>query len=179
MRIDLTAALASRTPDRQPDRVVDLALDRWTGVGIPPLNANQRWGPRDHRLTGIKRDLRRAVVRACRSVALPTGAEFVEVTLWYRPRSGKGPDPSNLMPTVKVVTDALLPQPTVNRSRTYTAPPAGYGLIEDDDRTRVSQVEPIVLSSSQALPGWGVELRVWYPSTAEARPHDPFGPACP
>lgn len=115
-------------------------------------------------------------MRACRSVALPTGAEFVEVTLWYRPRSGKGPDPSNLMPTVKVVTDALLPQPTANRSKTYTTPPAGYGLIEDDDRTRVSQAEPIVLSPSVgAIASWGVELRVWYPPDAEARPHDPFG----
>ena len=172
--IDLNAALASRTPDRAPDRVVDLALDRWTGVGIPPLNANQRWGPRDHRHTDIKRDLRRAVVRACRSEALAPDAEFVEVQLWYRPKSGKGPDPSNLMPTVKVVTDALQPQPSVNRSTTHDHPPAGYGLIVDDDKSHAAQCEPVVLPSQRGRPAaWGVQLRVWYPA-APPTP-DPFG----
>ena len=105
--------------------LINLPWDR------PPLTANQRlhWAEKAR----VTRDVRQTVCLIART-APP--AQFLTVTLHYRPVMQRTRDRHNLWPTVKACVDGLV----------------DAGVVKDDDTEHVSTPEPVIHPPEKGRP---------------------------
>lgn len=125
------------TTDGYPAHIIDAALARPTSPGVTwtvtvtapcdwlNLNGREHWG----RKAGRARSWRHATLAALRAAHLPTGLDRIRVDAELRfAARRRRRDPSNFMPTIKPMVDALCPA-----QRTTRGVAVGYGLIPDDN----------------------------------------------
>lgn len=113
----------------------------------PPLSLNDRppatKGAVYARAAKIA-ELRRAVYALAHAANLPRGLPHVTVQLHYRPRDNRVRDADNLVATAKPCYDAL-----AGGSRKTP----GYGLVADDDPTRMTKPTPVIHPAEKGQPG--------------------------
>lgn len=118
----------------QHPTVVPLIRRQWViEIRSPWISANHRMPWRQ--AMGIKKAIRAEVMGKARLAHIPNLTGRCAVLLTYTPRQGRGPDPDNLVPTMKAAVDGL----------------QSAGVLDNDRQADVDRRFPVILSTDRTL----------------------------